>query len=226
VKLNVLLPKRARPILIGLSAVLGLSACANLPSGNPNDRQNTHMGAAIGALGGAILGNTVAGQGKRTQGTVIGAVVGATLGGTIGHQMDRQEAELREQMRNTGVGVEREGDTLRLVAAESITFDTGASVIKPPFRPVLDRVAQSVLNYRGTVLQIQGHTDNVGREDYNQRLSEQRANSVRGYMAQRGVPSTRMQALGYGLSQPVSSNQTAAGRAMNRRVEILIVPLP
>lgn len=221
-----LLHRRARALLVASAVLFGVSACATFPSGDPNDRQNTQRGAAIGAIGGALLGNTVAGQGKRTQGAVIGAVVGATLGGTIGHQMDRQEAELRDQMRNTGVDVERQGDTLRLVASESITFDTGASVIKPQFRPVLDQVARSVLNYPGTVLHIEGHTDNVGREDYNQRLSEHRANSVRSYLAQRSVPSTRMQALGYGFSRPVASNQTAGGRAMNRRVEILIVPLP
>jgi outer membrane protein OmpA-like peptidoglycan-associated protein len=138
--------------------------------------------------------------------------------------MDKQEAELRQQMQGTGVDVQRQGDTIRLQAPENITFDTNRAVVKPQFQPVLGQLAQSIQQYPGTVVQVEGHTDSTGAADYNQTLSENRANSVRSYLVQRGVESNRLVAVGYGMSRPVADNASPAGRAQNRRVEVLIVP--
>lgn len=208
-------------LALGASALL-LTACA----GNPyyGDSANTARGATIGAGAGAVLGGVASSRGDRTKGVLIGAAVGATVGGLIGHQMDKQEAELRRDMAGTGVEVVREGDTIRLQAPENITFDTNRADIRPQFQPVLEQLAQSIRQYPGTVVQVEGHTDATGAAAYNQTLSENRAASVRSYLIQRGVEANRLIAVGYGMTRPIADNNTAAGRAQNRRVEILIVP--
>jgi len=127
-------------------------------------------------------------------------------------------------MAGTGVEVQRQGDTIRLQAPENITFDTNRADVKPQFQPVLGQLAQSIQQYPGTVVQVEGHTDSVGSASYNQTLSENRAGAVRSYLLQRGVDANRLAAVGYGLTRPVADNSTAAGRAQNRRVEVLIVP--
>ncbi|MGC9457232.1 MAG: OmpA family protein [Halothiobacillaceae bacterium] len=209
-------------VFVVAAAMLAVG-CATGPYGEPPSR--TATGAVIGAGTGAALGNVIAGSGNKTGGTLIGAAVGATVGGLIGRQMDRQEAELRQQMAGSGVDVYREGDTIRLQAPENITFDVNRTDIKPPFRPVLDQLANSLIQYPGTVVRIEGHTDSTGSAAYNQTLSENRAESVRGYLIRQGVDGQRLHAIGFGMTQPIADNATAAGRALNRRVEILIVPL-
>ncbi len=211
-----------RTMLLAAAATVLSVGCAQNPY--YGDTAKTARGATIGAGAGAVLGNVVSGKGDKTQGTLIGAAVGATVGGLIGRQMDKQEAELRQQMQGTGVEVQRQGDTIRLQAPENITFDTNRADVKPQFQPVLSQLAQSIQQYPGTVVQIEGHTDSTGAAAYNQTLSENRANAVRSYLVQRGVEPARLVAVGYGASRPVASNATAAGRAQNRRVELLIVP--
>ncbi|MDY0049185.1 MAG: OmpA family protein, partial [Halothiobacillaceae bacterium] len=191
-----------RFLIGGVCAAL-IAGCA----GNPyttGEHQNTARGATIGAAGGAVLGNVIAGEGRRTEGALVGAAVGALAGGLIGRQMDQQEAELRRQMENTGVGVERQGESIRLRAPEAITFDTGKAVIRPGFRHVLDDLAYSLRQYPNTTIQIEGHTDSVGSAESNQRLSENRAQSVRSYLIQAGVPASRLVAIGYGKSRPIA----------------------
>jgi len=156
---------------------------------------------------------------------VLGAVIGAAIGGVVGHQMDKQEAAIRKDMEGTGVEVQREGDTLRLQAPSNITFDTNRAEVKAEFKPILDQLANSINQYPDTVIRVEGHTDSVGSAAYNQTLSENRANSVRSYLVQRGVAASRIEAVGFGLTRPIADNATEAGRAQNRRVEILIVPL-
>ena len=212
-----------KTLLITMASVLALAGCANNPYQGEHAR--TATGATIGAVSGAVLGRAVSSRGDRTQGTIVGAAVGATVGGLIGRQMDRQEAELREQMRGTGVEIQREGDTIRLQAPENITFDTNRADVKPQFFPVLDQVAYSVNQYPDTILRIEGHTDSVGSAAYNQTLSENRAVSVRSYLMQRGVSPNRIEAYGYGLTRPIADNSTDWGRAQNRRVEMLIIPI-
>src|SRR5690606_12924480 len=107
---------------------------------------------------------------------------------------------------------------------DNITFDTNRADVKPQFRPVLDQIAYSIAQYPGTVVRVEGHTDSTGSASYNQTLSENRAKSVSSYLIGRGVESSRIQAMGYGFSRPVADNATVAGRALNRRVEVLIIP--
>jgi outer membrane protein OmpA-like peptidoglycan-associated protein len=211
-----------RLILLAAAAALTLAGCAQNPYTSEQDK--TAKGATIGAGAGALLGNVIADDGNRTGGTLIGAAVGATVGGLIGRQMDQQERQLRRDMAGTGVDVQRQGDTIRLQAPESITFDTDSAEIKPQFRSALDQVARSIRQYPNTVVRVEGHTDSTGSASYNQNLSVNRAQSVASYLAQQGVDPARMQAVGYGFSRPIATNDTAAGRAQNRRVEILILP--
>ncbi|MDX5363864.1 MAG: OmpA family protein [Pseudazoarcus pumilus] len=208
--------------LISLAAVLVIAGCQSNPYTGEN--RKTATGATIGAGAGAILGIGVSGSSDRGKGALIGAAVGATVGGLIGRQMDKQEAELRRDMQGTGVDVVREGDTIRLQAPDNITFDTNRADVKPQFRPVLDQIAASIRQYPGTVVRVEGHTDSTGSAAYNQTLSENRAKSVASYLIGRGTEANRIQAMGYGFSRPVADNATAAGRALNRRVEVLIIP--
>ena len=211
-----------KTFLLAAAATLLVAGCAQNPY--YGDTANTARGATVGAGAGAVLGNVVSGSGDRTKGGLIGAAVGATIGGLVGRQMDKQEAELRQQMAGTGVEVQRQGDTIRLQAPENITFDTNRAEVKPQFQPVLTQLSQSIQQYPGTVVQIEGHTDSTGSAAYNQTLSENRAGAVRSYMVQRGVEPTRLASVGYGMTRPVADNTTVAGRAQNRRVEVLIVP--
>lgn len=203
--------------------VLILAGCSSNPYTGEHGKATT--GATIGAGSGAVLGAVVSSKSDRGKGALIGAVVGATIGGLIGNQMDKQEAELREQMDGSGVDIQREGDTIRLSAPEAITFDTGQALIKSQFYGVLDQLAHSVGQYPDTIVRVEGHTDSTGSATLNQTLSENRANAVASYLIQRGVTSNRVEAVGYGFSRPIADNSTAAGRAQNRRVELLIIPV-
>ena len=211
-----------RLILIVATTALIVTGCAQNPYTGEDRR--TATGATVGAGAGALLGNVIAGSGNKTGGTLIGAAVGATVGGLIGRQMDQQERQLRQDMAGTGVNVQRQGDTIRLQAPESITFDTNSASVKPQFRSALNQIATSIRQYPNTVVRVEGHTDSTGSASYNQNLSVNRAQSVTSYLAQQGVEPSRMQAVGYGFSRPIATNDTAAGRAQNRRVEILILP--
>lgn len=211
-----------KPLALITATLLAVAGCASNPYTGEQDK--TAKGATVGAVAGAVLGGAVSSRKDRTKGAVLGAIVGATVGGVVGHQMDKQEADLRRQMEGTGVEVQREGDTIRLNAPSSITFDTDRADVKPQFRTVLDQIAGSINQYPGTVVRVEGHTDSTGSAAYNQTLSENRAQSVRGYLMQRGVEGARMEAVGYGMTRPIAGNDTAEGRAQNRRVEVLIVP--
>jgi len=212
-----------KPSLIAvLAGTLVAAGCAQNPYTGEN--RNTATGATVGAGAGALLGNVIAGSGNKTGGTLIGATVGATVGGMIGRQMDQQERQLRQEMAGTGVDVQRQGDTIRLQAPDSITFRTDSAEIQPQFRRVLSDVATSIQQYPNTAVRVEGHTDSTGSASYNQDLSVNRAQSVASYLAQSGVQPSRLQAIGYGESRPIATNSTPQGRAQNRRVEILILP--
>ncbi|MFI9654485.1 OmpA family protein [Guyparkeria sp. GHLCS8-2] len=209
--------------LIAVAAsVMLLAGCAQNPYTGEN--RKTATGATVGAGAGALLGNVIAGSGNKTGGTLIGAAVGATVGGLVGRQMDQQERELRQEMQGTGVDVQRQGDTIRLQAPESITFATDSAEIRPQFRSTLDQLAYSLQQYPNTVVRVEGHTDSTGSASHNQTLSLNRAQSVTSYLARSGVDASRLQPVGYGFSRPIATNDTYEGRAQNRRVEILILP--
>ena len=211
-----------------LAATLALGGCATYTgqTADPNDPNRTQRGALIGAGIGAVAGLLSGDDAtERRQRALVGAGVGALAGGAVGAYQDRQEAELRNQLAGTGVDVVRDGDNITLSMPGAITFGFDSSALQPQFRPVLDDLAMTLNEYNQTIIEVAGHTDSVGDAAYNQNLSEERAASVANYLASRGVMRDRMITVGAGETRPIASNDTEAGRAQNRRVEITLVPL-
>ncbi|WMN58974.1 OmpA family protein [Pseudoalteromonas xiamenensis] len=204
---------KMKPLIISLATVIALSGC---------QMTNTGQGAAIGAATGAVLGKATGNH--KDKRIFIGAAIGAIAGAAIGDYMDKQEAEFRRELEGTGVDVVREGNNMTLVMPSNITFASNQASISPEFYNTLNGVAKVMNKYDKTWLTIIGHTDSTGASDYNQRLSEQRAMSVRNYLVANQVAAVRLQTQGMGELQPVASNQTEQGKAMNRRVEIQIIP--
>jgi outer membrane protein OmpA-like peptidoglycan-associated protein len=214
---------RKTALLVAAAAAASLAGCAATEDFATNpEKAKTRQGAGIGAAGGAVAGLLIDGGWK---GALIGAGVGAIAGGAVGNYQDKQEAKLRQQMAGTGVEVVRKGDNITLDMPGGVTFAVDKSDLNPQFYPVLDKVAQTLAEYNQTVIQIAGHTDSTGAHAYNMKLSEQRAQSVKTFLAGRGVPVQRMQTVGAGPDFPIADNATAEGRAENRRVEITIVPV-
>ncbi len=207
--------------VVAASEVMAGSAATEDFMQNP-DKEQTRKGTAIGAGAGAVAGLLIGGG---WEGALIGAGVGALAGGAVGNYQDKQEKKLRQQMAGTGVEVVRSGDNITLDMPGGVTFAVDQSDINPQFYPVLDKVATTLVEYNQTVIQVAGHTDSTGSHAYNMKLSEQRAQSVKTYLAGRGVPAQRMQTIGAGPDHPVASNATPEGRSENRRVEITIVPV-
>lgn len=184
--------------------------------------------AAIGGVGGLaagyLLGDLVGGRNDRTE-KIVGAGIGALAGAGIGAYMDAQERKLRERTAGSGVDVIRDGDNLTLRMPSGITFAYDDSAVQPQFQPTLNEVASVLAEYPKTYIDVLGHTDADGTEAYNQSLSERRAQSVASYLSAHGVQSARIGTRGYGETQPIASNETAEGKAANRRVEIKLVPV-
>lgn len=210
-----------------MAAALAASACTTTDPVTGETRPNyTGRGALIGAAAGAALGyltNTSDSEEGR-QNALIGAGIGALAGAGIGHYMDRQEAAMREALSDSGVGVRRQGNDLLLIMPGDITFDTNSSAINGQFYAILNDVSDVLNRYPATYVDVIGHADSTGAADYNQRLSEQRASSVGGYLIAQGVLRDRFYIAGMGERAPIASNDTAEGRRQNRRVEILIRP--
>lgn len=203
---------------IALVASLLIGGCAS----TMQHQDNQTKGTAIGAVVGAILGKATGDHDKSRY--VWGAVVGAIAGNAIGSYMDEQEQELREELSDSGVQVQREGDNINLYLPGNITFDTGSSTVKPQFTPVLSDVAKVLNQYPQTTLLISGHTDDIGASEFNERLSLARANGVKQYLMSSRVDSRRISTQGYGEFQPLYPNTNAANRQANRRVELTIIP--
>ncbi|HEY5614320.1 MAG TPA: OmpA family protein, partial [Lysobacter sp.] len=194
------------------------------PQQQDNDNNRTQKGAIIGAVAGAVAGLLSGDDAtERRQRALVGAGVGGLAGGAIGNYQDRQERALRERMAGTGVDVVRQGDNITLNMPENITFGFDRSDLQPQFYPVLDNVAATLREYNQTIVEIAGHTDSKGTDAYNQALSERRAGSVGNYLMGKGLVRDRFILVGAGESRPVASNDTEAGRAQNRRVEITLV---
>jgi len=188
------------------------------------EKENTRKGAGYGAAAGAVIGLLTGGNDK-FEAAMIGAAAGALAGGAVGYYMDKQEAKLREQMAGTGVDVVRNGDNITLDVPGGVTFAFNSAELNSQFYPVLDKVSATLAEYNKTIIEVAGHTDSVGSDQYNQQLSERRANSVAAYLSSHGVDRSRMVTIGAGEAHPVATNDTDAGRAQNRRVEITIVPV-
>lgn len=206
---------------------LALTACETLdPYTGEKKVSNATKGAAIGAAAGAVVG-AISGDNsrERRQRALIGAGVGGLAGGAVGVYMDNQEAELRRELEGTGVSVTRIGDEITLNMPSNITFAFGSADLDARFFPVLDSVSKVVKKYNQTLIEVAGHTDSVGSFDSNQSLSERRANTVAQYMVSKGIVRDRTIVVGAGENMPVADNNTAEGRALNRRVELSLLPI-
>lgn len=209
-------------------AVTLLGGCASYTgqTSDPNDPNRTRTGALIGAGIGAVAGLLSGGDAtERRQRALVGAGVGGLTGAGIGAYQDRQEAELRRQTAGTGIDVTRDGDVIKLNLPDGVTFDFNKADLKPQFYPALNNVAATLREYNQTIVEVTGHTDSVGSDAVNQRLSEQRAASVGNYLIGQGLMRERFEIVGMGKRYPIASNDTESGRALNRRVEIRVVPV-
>ena len=208
--------------LIGTAVMTeALAACTTI---NPyTGEQQTSRAATYGAIGGVVCGLIGAAEsGTRARNAALGC---GAIGAGVGAYMDAQEAELRQELQGSGVQVQRNGDQLELIMPGNITFNTNEYSIRPNFNPVLDSVSQVLAKYVDTRLRVTGHTDSTGSRDYNYNLSDRRANSVANYLAANGIDQGRLITQGVGPDQPIASNDTESGRAMNRRVELQIVAI-
>jgi len=181
----------------------------------------TAKGGAIGAGGGAVVGGVIGrAAGNTAAGAIIGAAVGGTAGALIGRRMDKQAEELRRDLENAKV--ERVGEGIKITFDAGILFDVNSAELRPAAKTDIQQLATTLKKYEDTNVIIEGHTDNTGSRDLNQRLSERRAQSVADFAAAQGVSRNRMTTQGFAFDYPVADNSTAAGRQANRRVEIAI----
>ena len=222
---------KTRSLKVTATAVLAtvmLGGCATYTgqTNDPNDpnrtRNNALIGAGIGAVAGLLSGGDAT---ERRQRALVGVGVGGLAGGAIGAYQDRQEAELRRATAGTGVDVTRDGDVIKLNLPDGVTFDFAKYDIKPQFYPALNTIANTLREYNQTIVEVSGHTDSIGSDAANQTLSERRANSVSSYLVGQGLQRERFEVVGMGKRYPIASNDTAEGRAANRRVEITLVPV-
>lgn len=222
-----------RNLSLAIATTAVLSACATGgsytyrdASGNTTQQQNktgrnAAIGAGIGVLAGLLAGDSAT---ERRQRAMVGAGIGALGGAAIGQYQDRQERALRERTANTGIEVDRQGDNITLSLPDGITFDFNKSTLKPQFYGSLNGVASTLAEYNQTMIEVVGHTDSIGTDAVNDRLSKERADAVAAYLRAQGVQGERIETLGAGKRYPVADNNTEAGRAANRRVEIRVVP--
>jgi outer membrane protein OmpA-like peptidoglycan-associated protein len=210
-------------LLTSAAAVFSLvtvSACVTDPNTGERKVSRTAIGGAGGAGLGYLLGSVIGGRTAR----ILGAGIGGVAGGAIGYQKDKQIKELRESTAGSGIDVTDNGDGI-LLNLPDVTFAVDSTEISPSFQASLDKVAQSMVQYPDSLIDVYGHTDSTGSDQYNMDLSQRRADAVARYLISRGVSSARLQAKGMGESYPVSDNTTAEGRARNRRVEVKITPV-
>lgn len=202
-------------ILAGTVAALGLAGCADM-GGMTETQRNTAIGAGVGALAGAAIGGN-------TKGALIGAGVGAAGGYVWSQHMQQKKLAMERATMGSGVAVTQTADNqLKLNVPSDLSFDTGRADIKPNMRPILDQFAQGLSGQQNTEVRIIGHTDSTGSDDLNDRLSVQRAQATKNYLAARGVDPNRIVIAGRGEHEPVADNVSEAGRAKNRRVEIYL----
>ncbi|MFQ3208037.1 OmpA family protein [Alteromonas sp.] len=216
-------------IALSLSCLLLVTSCATYdPYTGDQEVSKAGKGAGIGAGVAAVvayLANKDKDSGKRNERILKAAAGGAVVGGSIGYYMDVQEAKLREQLRGSGVSVERDGDNVNLIMPGNITFASGNASIATGFLSVLDSVVLVLTEFNKTLVVVSGHTDNTGSEALNQNLSEKRAQSVSDYFYNSGIIRDRLEVIGFGETQPIASNGTEQGKKQNRRVEISLIPI-
>ncbi len=208
----------------GLCSLL-LAGCTTNPYTGEQQAGKAGIYGLGGAAAGAVVGAATSSRKDRTKGALIGAGVGGAAGAGYGYYVDQQEARLRQELQGTGVQVIRNGDNLQLVMPGNITFASNSADISSSFYPTLNSLVKVFQEFNRNGVDIVGHTDSTGSMDLNMRLSQQRATSVASYLTGQGVPGPRISSRGVGPNQPIASNETQAGRAQNRRVEINLRPL-
>lgn len=214
--------KKYSAILLGSVMILStvFTSCEAV-----KNTSNSQRGVAIGAVGGAVLGgvlgNNVGKGGKGALGAVLGGIIGGVAGGVIGNKMDKQAREIQTAL--PGAQVERVGEGIKLVLGENaVRFDTNKSTLTAAAKANLDKLVPVFNQYPDTNIQIYGYTDSTGSPEYNLTLSDQRAASVRAYLAGKGLSSSRFVTTGLGIADPIATNDTPEGRSQNRRVEFAI----
>ena len=203
-----------------LSSTMLLTSCEAVQNSNSQQR-GTAIGAGAGAILGGILGNNLGKGGNSALGAVLGAVVGGTAGNLIGRKMDRQAKQIKEVL--PGAEVERVGEGIKITMKESlVNFASNSSELTSNAKNSLSKLITALVNSPVTNISVYWHTDAVGRDDYNLKLSQKRAEEVKAYLVSNGISPDRITAIGMGETSPVSDNSTDSGRAENRRVEFAI----
>ena len=205
--------RRRISLIVLLFAALIISGCQSM--------NRTQKGAGVGAATGGAMGGVI---GRATGNTALGAIIGATVGGAtgaiIGHKMDKQADEIKKTV--PGVKVERVGEGIVVEFNSNVLFGFDKSVLSYEAKNNLDQLVKILNYYPDTDIEVQGHTDSKGSNDYNQNLSESRANEVFSYLTNRGINRSRVRTVGFGETMPKYTNNTENGRTQNRRVEFLI----
>lgn len=216
-------------LTIVVASLASLSGCETYdPYTGEKETSKTAKGAGIGAGIGVVLAyldNKDKSSKKRKKRMLQAAGIGAIAGGGIGYYMDSQEAKLRKTLRETGVSVERDGDNINLIMPGNITFVTAGHDLNADFHEVLDSVILVLQEFNQTIIVSSGHTDSRGSDEYNQALSERRANSVAQYLMSKGVVEARVETVGFGEKAPIADNGSSEGRSLNRRVELSLLPI-
>lgn len=209
------------PRALGGALILSIAFSATACASFGRKEQGAVIGAAAGAAVGGVIGNQT---GSTARGAIIGAVVGGTAGAVIGHQMDQQAKELKVEI--PGAVVERVGEGIQVTFASGLLYDFDSDAIRAESALNLQNLAASLKKYPATSLLIVGHTDALGTPVYNQDLSTRRANSASGYLAMQGIGVSRLSTVGKGETEALATNETEAGRQLNRRIEVAIFASP
>ncbi|MET0656570.1 MAG: OmpA family protein [Steroidobacteraceae bacterium] len=212
-------------LLASVLAALVLTAGCTTVNPYTGEQQTSKAvkGAGVGAAAGAVVGLLT--KGDKLDNALIGAGVGAMAGGGVGYYMDVQEKKLRDRLAGTGVSVTRNGDNITLNLPSNVTFASNSSDLNGQFFTTLDSVGTILKEYNKTVVEVAGHTDSTGSDEYNKQLSLRRAQTVANYLTGRGIKQERLLTVGAGEAYPVASNDTDQGKQLNRRVELTIVPV-
>jgi outer membrane protein OmpA-like peptidoglycan-associated protein len=205
--------RNGRLLAIGVAALLA-GGCAT------EQQTQTAIGTGVGAATGAVIGGAVSGSAR---GTAVGAVVGAGVGAAVGYNWPAVKEKLGLATKGTALNVSEQNDgSLKVNVPGSVAFTSGSASLSPTVHPALDRIATTLNEHADTVVAVVGHSDATGSTDANRELARRRASAVADYLAQRGVSRDRMKIESRGESEPIADNATEAGRAQNRRVELLI----
>jgi len=211
------------PLALMAASALTLAACTDGSFDPANSGDNTRGGAIAGGILGAVIGASRADDGKGVRGAIIGGAIGAAAGAGIGALLDRQEDALRCEL-GSNVQIVNTGSELIVTMPQDILFATNSDTLRSDLQGDLRALAANLRDFPNSTVEVIGHTDNTGSAEFNQSLSERRAQSVAGVLLREGVSSSRLRSIGRGESVPIQTNLTPEGRTQNRRVDIVIRP--